>query len=68
MKGSDSPIIKYGLIALVVLAIVFAIMKFTGGGSDGPDQGLGETPKPTHEPVDGIPPESVIGIELGGGK
>jgi hypothetical protein len=67
MKGSDSPVIKYGLIALVVLAIVFAVMKFTGGG-DGPDQGLGETPKPQHDPVDGIPPESVIGGDLGGGK
>lgn len=67
MKGSDSPIIKYGLIALVVLAIVFAVMKFTGGG-DGSDQGLGKTPEPTHAPVDGIPPESVIGGDLGGGK
>ena len=43
MKGNDSPLIKYGLIALAVLAVVFAISKMSGGSDE--DE-LGEVPPP----------------------
>lgn len=67
MKGSDSPIIKFGLIVLVVLAVAFAIMKFTGA-ANGEKDGIGETPAPKFAPVDPIDPKNVIGGELGGGR
>jgi len=60
MKGSESPIIKFGLIALVVLAVVFAIMKFTGAGG-GDSDGIGTMPEPKFAPVDPIDPANVIG-------
>jgi len=67
MKGSESPIIKFGLIAILVLLVVFAIMKFTGAGGD--DQsGLGEVPKPKFDPVDPIDPKNVIGNNPNGPK
>lgn len=61
MKGNDSPIVKYGLIALVVLGIVFAVVRFSGMGSD--EGSYGETPPPREEgevlpPLD---PKYIIG-------
>jgi hypothetical protein len=43
MKAQGSPIVKYGLIALVVLAAIFAFTRMGGGGAS---EELGETPKP----------------------
>jgi hypothetical protein len=62
-KATGSPILKFGLLALAVLAVVFLVMRMSGGG--GEDE-LGVVPEPKYDPVDPIDPANVIGGDLGG--
>lgn len=62
-KAAGSPMLKFGLLALAVLAIVFLVMRMSGG--DGTDE-LGVVPEPKYDPVDPIDPANVIGGDLGG--
>jgi hypothetical protein len=52
MKANGSPIVKYGIAALAVLAAIFAYTKFSGGGSEAEE--LGKTPEPKTDVV--LPP------------
>ena len=60
-KATGSPVVKYGLLALVVLAGIFLAMRLFGGGEE---EGLGEVPAPKYDAVDPLDPQNVIG---GGG-
>ena len=63
-KATGSPILKFGLLALAVLAIVFLAMRMMGG-TGGEDE-LGVVPEPKYDPVDPIDPANVIGGGSGG--
>ena len=43
MKANGSPIVKFGIVALAVLAAIFAYTRFSGGDES---EELGETPPP----------------------
>ncbi|MDQ2985542.1 MAG: hypothetical protein M3R13_02315 [Armatimonadota bacterium] len=52
MKANGSPIVKYGIAALLLLGAIFAYTRFTGRAST--DDGIGEVPKPTTDVI--LPP------------
>ena len=52
MKANGSPIVKYGIAALAVLAAIFAYTKFSGGGEEA--DGIGKVPEPKTDVV--LPP------------
>lgn len=43
MKATGSPILKFGLAALAILAAIFAYTRFSGGSEE---EELGQTPPP----------------------
>lgn len=63
-KATGSPLVKFGLLAVAVLAAIFVIMRMTGG--DGQAEELGTVPPPKYDAVDPIDPANVIGGDLGG--
>jgi len=62
-KANGSPVIKFGVIALAILAVVFLLSRMMGGDDT---EELGEVPAPKYDPVDPIDPQNVIGGDLGG--
>ena len=64
MRNNDSPFIKYGLIALAILAVVFAVSRMTGG-SDTDELGEVPPPRPGSPDLGPIDDQFIIG---GGGS
>ena len=57
-KATGSPVVKFGIVALAVLAGIFLVMRMMGG--DGSEE-LGEVPPPKYDPVSPLDPQNVIG-------
>ncbi len=63
-KATGSPFVKFGLLALAVLAVVFLAVRMMGGDSNAE---LGEVPPPKYDPVSPLDPKNVIGGGAPGG-
>jgi hypothetical protein len=57
-KAQGSPILKFGIIALAILAVVFLLSRMMGGDDT---EELGEVPAPKYDPVSPLDPQNVIG-------